>query len=346
MSKTYRVAVIGCGYIAQRSHMPAWHDEPRASLAAVCDANRARAELAAQHFNIENVYGDVGEMFDAEQLDVVDIATRPDSHLPLVQKAAERGLAILCQKPLADSMDQAQQLVRVAEQHDVPLMVTENWRWLPMYRSARHYIEQGRIGRPYTARIFASAMLRRENPVSSTQPYLAEMPRLVIFEMCIHWIDCLRAMFGNVRQVFAQTRRVNPALAGEDLARLMLTFDDGATALIDVSWACPDVISPGEALRVEGERGALTVHNKSQKIFFNRFDSRMAEPLPILPQADSFCLLHSHFIEQLDAGRRDFVTSGRDNLNTLAAVFAAYQSAETNQAVDVPTPVPADAPPG
>jgi len=338
MAKTYRVAVIGCGYIAQRSHLPSWRREPRVRLAAVCDADQQRAEHVAGAFGIERAYSDAAEMLESEQLDFVDIVTQPDSHRRLVQLAAGRGLAILCQKPLANSLDEAVEIVRIAEQHGVPLMVTENWRWLAMYRSVRYYIEQGQIGRPYSARILGSAMMRRKLPVCSTQPYFAGMPKLVMLEMGVHWIDCMRAMFGDVRWVFAQTQKVNPALAGEDVARALLGFDDGLSGLIDVSWACPDVTVPGESLRVEGELGALSVHAKAERILFNRCNSRYAEPLQLLVQAEAFYLLHGHFLDKLASGGNDFETSGQDNLNGLAAAFAAYQSAATGQMVTVKTP--------
>ncbi|MFQ6048226.1 MAG: Gfo/Idh/MocA family protein, partial [Phycisphaerae bacterium] len=262
-----------------------------------------------------------------------DVATRPDSHLELVQMAAERKVAILCQKPLAESLSAASQMVDLAEQNGVPLMVTENWRWLPLHRSVRHYIDEGRVGRPYAARIIGSSAMPRNRPVLRTQPYFADMPRLAIFEMGIHWIDCLRAMFGDVRRVYAQTRRVNPALAGEDVAKLMLSFDDAAVGLIDMSWACHDLTVPGEHLRVEGEQGALAGQLDGQVVMLNHFEARQAQQLPVLAQADSFDLLHAHFLDKLAAGQRDFVTSGRDNLNSLAAVFAAYESAETGQAI-------------
>jgi predicted dehydrogenase len=304
-------------------------------LAALCDEDAARAEHVAGDFGVDKSYASPAEMLESEQLDFVDIATRPDSHRELVEMAANRGLPVLCQKPLANSLDEAAEIVRIAQEHNVPLMVTENWRWLPMYRAVRQYIQDGQIGRPHSARILGSSLMRRKLPVSSTQPYFAQMPRLLVLEMCVHWIDCMRAMFGDVRQVFARTCRVNPVMAGEDVATLMLGFDDGASGLIDASWACPDVTVPGEALRVEGELGALSVHAKGEQILFNRYDSRQAEPLQIPVQSEAFYLLHGHFLDRLENGG-DFETSGQDNLNTLATVFAAYESAETSQVVEVP----------
>src|SRR5689334_25123927 len=77
-----RAGLIGCGFISQQ-HIPAWQASPDAELVAVCDANRARAEERARQFGISTIYEDVETMLAAENLDAVDIATRPESHKAL-----------------------------------------------------------------------------------------------------------------------------------------------------------------------------------------------------------------------------------------------------------------------
>src|SRR3954469_4917365 len=85
-----RAGLIGCGFISQQ-HIPAWQASPDAELVAVCDAHRPRAEERALQFGISKVYEDVETMLASEQLDAVDIATRPESHKALATLAAERG---------------------------------------------------------------------------------------------------------------------------------------------------------------------------------------------------------------------------------------------------------------
>src|SRR3954454_12600557 len=115
MASIYRGALIGCGFFA-RNHMEAWHREPRVKIAAVCDLDPARANAMAARFGVARVFTDVAEMLQAEQLDFVDVATTPPSHRQLVCAALDHGIAAICQKPFAESLDEARAMV-TASQH-------------------------------------------------------------------------------------------------------------------------------------------------------------------------------------------------------------------------------------
>src|SRR5216117_3396292 len=106
-STTLRGGIVGCGYFAQ-FHIEAWRRIPGVELAAAADPVLARARQVAPR-----AYSTAEDMFDSERLDFVDIATRPDSHLPLVRLAAGRKTPVICQKPMAQP---------------VPMQ----WRWWPM----------------------------------------------------------------------------------------------------------------------------------------------------------------------------------------------------------------------
>ena len=96
----FRVLCIGTGYFAQY-HYDAWHRIPEVELVAVCARNKERTARTAEQFNIPCAFTDVSLAIDESQPDIVDIITPPDSHLPLVKVVAQRGLPIICQKPLA-----------------------------------------------------------------------------------------------------------------------------------------------------------------------------------------------------------------------------------------------------
>src|SRR5205807_1419274 len=107
MARIYRGALIGCGFFA-RNHMEAWHRQPRAAIAAVCDLDAGKARAMAQRFGVERSYTDAAEMLKAEQLDFVDVATTAPSHRPLICLALGHGLAAICQKPFAETLDDAE----------------------------------------------------------------------------------------------------------------------------------------------------------------------------------------------------------------------------------------------
>src|SRR5689334_20704932 len=104
-----RIGLIGCGYFSQ-FHQQAWRrmESDGVDVVAACDPQLDRAEAAAPR-----AYADAAEMLRNEQLDALDIATRPETHLDLVRMAAERGISVICQKPLAPSWSEVQELATV-----------------------------------------------------------------------------------------------------------------------------------------------------------------------------------------------------------------------------------------
>src|SRR5687767_15113856 len=127
-------AIVGCGYFGQ-IHLEAWRRMPEADLPAACDVDLEKARASAPR-----AYSSVEEMLDVEKPDFLDIATRPESHLPLVRIAAERGIPVICQKPMAPSWTEALALVQTAEAAGIRLMIHENWRWQPWFRIAAKII--------------------------------------------------------------------------------------------------------------------------------------------------------------------------------------------------------------
>ena len=112
---------------------------PQVELAAAVDPDLERARKAAPR-----AYSTAEDMLDAERLDFVDIATRPDSHAALVRLAASRNVPVICQKPMAPNWAEAVGMVEAAE----AAMIHENWRWQPCYRALKSLIDRGEIGQP------------------------------------------------------------------------------------------------------------------------------------------------------------------------------------------------------
>src|SRR3546814_4974028 len=105
--KSLRGGLIGCGFFAS-NHLNAWRDLDGAAIVAVCDRDPAKANDAASAFGIPAVYGDAAAMLASEELDFVDIVTTVASHRPLVELAAARRVAAICQKPFAATIADAE----------------------------------------------------------------------------------------------------------------------------------------------------------------------------------------------------------------------------------------------
>ena len=333
-------AVIGAGYFS-RFHCEAWSRIDQVELCAVCDLDLERARQTADGHDIETAYGSVTEMLEAEQPDFVDIVTRPDSHLELVGLAAERGLHVICQKPLAPTFAESEQLVAKAAEAGVRLMVHENFRFQPWHREIKKLIERGAIG----DRLHSVSCRTRtgdgwqSDAYLARQPYFVTMPRLLIFETGVHFIDTFRFLAGEIDGVFASLRRLNPKIAGEDEGVVLFEFSGGARGVWDASRYheanCDDPRYTFGEFLIEGDGGSIRLYADGTLTVQPLGETEYDHPYRHEPQNFAGdCVYHTqrHFIDSLLA-ETEFETSGKDYLNTLRVQEAVYQSSESGQPV-------------
>ncbi|EAS51813.1 putative oxidoreductase protein [Aurantimonas manganoxydans SI85-9A1] len=331
-------ALIGCGFFAQ-NQLHAWRDIDGAEIVALCDRDPERLAATAETFGITRTYTDAAAMFAAEELDFVDIATTVQSHRPLVEMAAGAGCHVICQKPFAETMDDARAMVAAVEAAGRTLMVHENFRWQSAVRKAIETVRSGAIGTPFFGRV----AFRSGYDVYSGQPYLAEGERFIIEDLGIHILDISRALFGDVERIAATTKRVNPKIRGEDVATMLLAHEGGVTSVVDCSYATrrtPETF-PQSLLEIDGAEGTLRLDAGYSLVVQTGGNETVTDVSPpILPWAErpwhniqeSVRIIQQHFVACIDAGTQP-ETSGADNLKTLALVQAAYRSAETGETV-------------
>ncbi len=324
--KFFKGALIGCGFFS-RHHLDAWRRIPNVALVAACDTSLERASAAAPR-----AYASAEELLQNEHLDFVDIATRAPNHLELVTLAAKRGVAILCQKPLAPDWETARRLVEITERHRVPLMVHDNWRWQAWYRAISTIIARGDIGVPlaYGFRCRVSHGLGDEP--YPRQPYFRQLPRFLIDEALVHQIDTARFLFGDIASVYAEGARRNPAIEGEDHVILTLRHASQTMGWVDGhTFLNQNDAEPGlDDATFEGDEGSLRL-NRLGEIYLG--EEKVWHDDGIGYRGDSVHATQVHFIECLELGR-PFETGGRDYLeSTFAAVEAAYASLASHRAV-------------
>lgn len=336
--KVTRIALIGCGFFA-RNQLHAWADIDGAKVVAICDRDEARLNAAGDDFGIARRYADAATMFAEGGFDVVDIATTVPSHRPLVEMAAAVGVHVICQKPFALNLDDARAMVDAVEKTGKLLMVHENFRWQSALRAIIKSVRGGQIGVPFFGRV----SFRSGYDVFSGQPYLAEGEKFIIEDLGIHILDVARALFGDVDRITATSRRINPAIRGEDVATMLLAHEGGVTSVVDCSYATrrqPETF-PETLIEIDGTEGTLRL-DAGYRLTVQRNGESQTHDIspPVLPWAErpwhniqeSVALIQRDFIDCLRSGRMP-ETSGQDNLKTFALVEAAYQSAAEGRTI-------------
>ncbi len=229
-----KVAVVGAGYFA-RFHHDAWARIEGADLAAVCDLDQAVLAAVAGEHDVP-VFINAAQMLDDIEPDLLDIVTPPPSHLPLIRLAMERGVPVICQKPFCATEKEAMEAVRLSAQAGKFVCVHENFRFQPWYRKVKGVLGENLLGQVYQVTFrLRPGDGQGQHAYLSRQPYFQDMERFLVHETGVHWIDTFRYLFGDPSAVFADLRRLNPAIAGEDAGILIFDMPNGVRAVLDAN---------------------------------------------------------------------------------------------------------------
>ena len=341
VTRRIRGVGIGAGYFAPFQY-EAWTRIPEVEIVAIYNRTEQRARALMKDFEILKYYADWRQMLETERPDFVDIITPPATHEEMCAFAAERGIHVICQKPLAPTYEESRRIVEQATSAGVRFMVHENFRWQPWYRAIKTVQQRGDIGE-FTHVHFLMRMGDGwyEDAYLARQPFFREYPRLLIYETGVHFIDTFRFLLGEAQSVMAETKRLNPVIKGEDAGQMLLKFTNGATAIWDANrYNESEAESPrftfGE-LRIDGTGGHLTMDADSTIRV-----KRLGQPPVELPYhrerknfaGDCVYFLQRHFTDCMISGQ-EFETNGVDYLRNIAIVDAAYESARTGTAVRI-----------
>ena len=323
-----RVGLAGAGMISLY-HMRGWQETDGADVVAVCDPIADNASTRAGEFGITETYESAEAMLDACALDAIDIAASVEAHAPLVRLAADRGVDVIVQKPLTETVSEAEALIDEVGDR-IRFMVHENYRFRPHYLKVREWIDEGRIGRPMHAQMNVRGSglvsLDGETPfLVKRQPYLTRFRRNLVFETMIHHLDVLRLLFGPLKVVAARLNRINRDLPGEDTATILLEGPDGFIATADGCIAAPGYPDlHGDRLEIVGTTGTLIMDYNTVFIL-----GREAEAVEVdLIGRYQECFTHAigEFVSGI-RDRRPFETDRLDNLETLRLMESCYTAA-------------------
>jgi predicted dehydrogenase len=234
MTAGARIAMVGAGYFAQ-FQVAGWQ-ACGVNVVAVCDLDIERARALAERFGIVQYHASYERMIEKATPDLIDVVLPPQAQAKVVLHSLDAGLPVICQKPFGTDLRQAQVFAARAAQAGRPLVVHENFRFLPWFREARRCIDRGMLGQLHgIAFRFRPGDGQGPRAYLERQPYFQEMPRLLVRETAIHFIDTFRFLVGEVSAVTAKLRRINPDICGEDAGLVIFEFANGATGLFDGS---------------------------------------------------------------------------------------------------------------
>lgn len=253
--KRYRAAVIGAGAIAQACHMPGYAANPNVELVAFVDPVRARHREIAEQFPGVRGYTRLGELFSSEEIDVVSVCTPNAYHAECTIAALEAGCHVLCEKPMATTLREADRMIETARRARRTLMIGFTHRLYRGPAKCRELLQRKVIGKPFMIRVrFAHG---GPYPGWAKDKWFYD-PKLAaggaMLDMGIHAIDIALWLFGPVSAVSAKAATLIKKIAVDDNAVLLLEFASGALGYIEAGWTS----KPGfNGIEIYGTEGTL-----------------------------------------------------------------------------------------
>lgn len=328
--------LVGASYIAESRMLPAIRSSRRSDVVAICSRSAERAQTLASAHGVSRGYSDLDAALHDPDVDVVYVGGTNELHAPVAVAAAAAGKHVLCEKPIALSLDDGFEIEASCRRHGVVLGVNHVKRQAPTLRAMRHAIAEGAVGQPLAARVFFTTALpvhQQTWRVDATAPGSG-----VILDLTVHDVDLLRFLLGDEVESVAALGTQQGLATGttEDSVMGALRFRSGLLASFHDSFTVPHA---GTGLEVHGTAGSLV-----------GIDVMGDDP------TGEVVLKREGTLTLLDVGRRDDLfaravadfngavigaaapaVGGEDGIWSLAVALAARESAREQRTVEIGT---------
>ena len=341
--KQCRVAVIGCGWAGKRHAQALVHCG--AKLRWVVDVDLKRAHELHDALGVAGndlrLSLDYHNALEDDEVDAVDICLPHNLHAPVAIEAAARGKHILCEKPIADTLANADQMIAAAGQAGVVLMIAENELFNPLYHKVRDLVQQGVIGVP--------ALVQRTRECYLNRSFLVERRWFldaqaaaggVMMAGGVHDFASTCLILGDVASVYAlRAPQRFLELEGDDTSVALVRFCNGVVGTFVQSFVMKSLVTAAgpevHTLRIDGTLGSLSVDDgQTIRLYTEQGDPYLGEPLVqhemVIPPQDTFHREVEYFLHCLSTGEEP-ITSGRLQRRPFEIVLAAYESMRTGQ---------------
>ena len=325
MASKVRIGIIGCGGIA-RHHLQAYRGIEDLEVAGAADLNPAALDSIAKDFNVQERFTNAEAMLEKVRPDIAVVTVPYPAHCPVVEMVASHGIHMLCQKPMAGTMNEVDRMIKACDAGKVMFGINENYRYLKPFVLAKQAIDAGRIGDPLVLH-YEEVLFWKGIPkmYASLNPFYC-------IEMGPHYFDSMCWLTGRkARRVFGAVRRFSTIpSAGDNAYYAHVELQGGIIARVDDT-----VAIPGRDIRdrvyIDGTKGAIAINGPQGG--FAIYDSGTNKWTSIelgdrnTYWIESFRLPMVDFIAALRAGK-GAPLPGREYRHVMEIVFAVYENKE------------------
>jgi len=339
-NRILRIGVIGLGI--GRSHIDGYHTHPNARVVAIADSDAVRLEQQGEKYGIKGRYVDPLEMIKTEKLDIVSVCVPNKFHKDLTITALAAGCHVLCEKPMAMNAKEAQAMLDAAQKAGKRIMIDFSFRFTPQSQALKAQVDAGILGDVYFGRTvwhrrrgmpgfggwFSDKSLSGGGPLIDLGVHRLDLALWLMGQPEPQWV--LAKTYDHLAQGIA--RREGKSYTVEDLASGFITFKNGASLVVEASWAANIKENEFMETRLLGTQAGLVQRNVNEdyqfeaELFLERegcqFDLKLHPPVP-----DSHSAMY-HFVDAILADRPHSAT-GQEGLYIMRLLDALYESARS-----------------
>lgn len=341
MSKI-RVAIIGCGSIAKHRHLIEYDNNPNVEIVAVCDINVARVNETAEKYHAK-AYTNYKDLLASENIDAVSVCLPNYLHAPVSVAALDKGVHVLCEKPMATSSEEAEQMIEAANRNNKKLMIAHNQRFVPSHQKARKLIEQGEVGNIYSFRTSFGHSGPEGWSVDGKDSWFFQKEQAFIGAMGdlgVHKADLLRYLLGEEFVevgAFVETN-AKKNIDVDDNATLILKTKNGIIGTLAASWAY--TAKEDNSTVIYGQKATLRLEDDpdySLVVQYGNGEVAKYELGGIQSNEDggqTTSHVIDHFVESIRNDTKPLI-DGREGKKSLQVILAALKSVETKQIISL-----------
>ena len=345
MQRPVRLGLIGCGGIVRISHAPGYQAIPDlVRVTALADPVSDNLQRMGEVLAVppDRRYADHRQMLEHAELDAITIATPHHMHAAQAMDAAAAGVAVISEKPMATSIEQAQQVLAAVQRHGVPYAVVHNFLFAHGTERARALLAEGAAGTPFFGRA-KSLFNKTDARADPNREWRASRAAggSAINDTAYHEIYLLETLVGSpVRYVEARVATQHFAFDVDDLALLLLEHDNGALSTVATSWCVPggDAGESANLAEVHGPAGGLRVMHRGRGLWQYARGTGQWQEVALPPQPTWTESGHAaYFAATFDALARGAPPpiGGEPALHNLRIVAAARRATAERRAVDL-----------
>lgn len=331
----YKAAIIGCGRIGSEfddnslmrktygiaSHAGGYSDNPYIDLIAVADINVEKLEKCGKRWGINNLYTDYKELLKNERIEILSICTWNSTHLEILEESAKYGVRVVfCEKPISDSLKNADKMLTIAEKNNIILFTNHSRRWDDLYQEIRGLINRGTFG-----------------GIQQVSCYY----NVGIANSCSHLFDVLRMFLGEVESVCAwikdDSNKDDPDMDG------YLTFCNGTTVTLQTldiqhyAFFEFDIFGTKGRIRIQDNGFGLSYWKARNSLKYQGYNELFEEMPPVeITEKTIMKKAIQNIVDSLSSNVLPACT-GQDGVKSLEIICAFHLSAKRG---DIPILLP------